>query len=342
MAQECIGCVLVDQPVAKESTLNYTHLSREERYQIHALHRRGVGISAIASDLGRHRSTIGRELVRNTSAKGYKPACAHTQAKARLSGPTNVRRIADEDWARVVRHLQLDYSPQQISGRLRLQKMPSISAECIYQRIYKDKAQGGQLVQHLRCQKPRRKRYASGQERRGTLKNCRRIDERPKVVERRSRIADWEGDTVIGRGHQGVLVTLVERKSRYTLAAPLPRRTSAEVGQIVIDLLRPHKARCKTITFDNGKEFADHEFMEKCLNAKVYFAHPYCSWERGLNENHNGLLRQYFPKKMSLAGVTQIEVDDAVYALNHRPRKCLNYRTPHEVFYGLKVIPLTL
>ena len=114
------------------------------------------------------------------------------------------------------------------------------------------------------------------------------------------------------------------------------------MGQAVIDLLRPHKARCKTITFDNGKEFADHEFIANCLNAKVYFAHPYCSWERGLNENHNGLLRQYFPKKMSLAGVTQIEVDDAVYALNHRPRKCLNYRTPHEVFYGLEIAPLTL
>ena len=216
LGQECIGCVLVDQPVAKESTLNYTHLSREERYQIHALHRRGVSISAIALDLGRHRSTIGRELVRNTSAKGYKPACAHTQAKARLSGPMNVRTVTSEDWERVVRHLQLGLSPQQISGRLRLQKLPSISAECIYQRIYKDKAQGGQLVQHLRCQKPRRKRYASGQERRGALKNCKRIDERPKVVDKRSRIADWEGDTVIGRGHQGVLVTLVERKSRYT------------------------------------------------------------------------------------------------------------------------------
>lgn len=229
-----------------------------------------------------------------------------------------------------------------MSGRLWLEKKFSISPECIYLRIYKDKAAGGCLAQHHRRQKPSRKRYASGQERRGSLKNCRRISERSKVVERRSRIAHWEGDTVIGHGHQGVRVTLVERKSRYTLAAPLPRRTSAEVGQTVIELLRGHKARCKTITFDNGKEFADHAFMEKCLDAKVYFAHPYCSWERGLNENHHGLLRQYFPKKMSLAGVNQIEVDDAVYALKHRPRKCLGYRTPHEVFYAVKVAPLKL
>lgn len=323
--------------------MNYTHLSREERYQIHALHRRKVPAGAIAAELGRHPSTIARELARNANANGhYSPAQAHAQAKARLSGPSNVRTIASEHWALVLRHLRLDLSPQQICGRLKLEKKLSISAECIYLRLYKDKAAGGQLVQHLRCQKIRRKRYASGQERRGSLKNCRRISERPKVVDKRSRIADWEGDTVIGRGHQGVLVTLVERKSRYTLAAPLPRRTSAEVGQAVIDLLRPHKGRSKTITFDNGKEFAEHAFMEKCLKAKVYFAHPYCSWERGLNENHNGLLRQYFPKKMSLAGVTQIEVDGAVYALNHRPRRCLGYRTPHEVFYGVKVAPLTL
>lgn len=323
--------------------MNYTHLSPEERYQIHALCRRKVPIAAIAADLGRHRSSIHRELVRNANAKGlYSPANAHAQAKARLSGPGNVRTITSEQWALVVRYLALGLSPQQISGRLKVEKQFSISPECIYLRIYQDKAAGGQLVLHLRCQKLRRKRYASGQERRGSLKNCRRISERPKVVDKRSRIADWEGDTVIGRGHQGVLVTLVERKSRYTLAAQLPRRTSAEVGQMVIDLLRPHKARCKTITFDNGKEFAEHAFIEKCLDAKVYFAHPYCSWERGLNENHNGLLRQYFPKKMSLAGVTQIEVDEAVYALNHRPRKCLDYRTPHEVFFRIKVAPLTL
>ena len=323
--------------------MNYTHLSREERYQIHALRGRRVSIAAIASDLGRHRSTIARELARNASATGhYHPAKAHVYAKQRLSGPSNVRTIASEDWALVLLHLALGLSPQQIRGRLWLEKKVSISPECIYLRIYKDKASGGSLGRHLRCQKLHRKRYASGQERRGGLKNCRRISERPKVVERRSRIADWEGDTVIGRDHQGVLVTLVERKSRYTLAAPLPRRTSAEVGQTVIELLRPHKRRCKTITFDNGKEFADHAFIEKCLKAKVYFAHPYCSWERGLNENHNGLLRQYFPKKMSLAGVTQSEVDAAVYALNHRPRKCLGYRTPHEVFYAMKVAPLTL
>ncbi len=321
--------------------MNYTHLSREERYQIHALRRRGVAIAAIAADLQRHPSSIARELRRNSSSKGYSPARAHTQAKARLSGPANVRTIQSEHWAAVVCYLSLGLSPQQVSGRLWLERQISISAECIYLRLYADKAAGGTLVRHLRCQKPRRKRYGSGHERRGTLKNCVSIDQRPKVVDERSRIADWEGDTVIGRGHQGVLVTLVECKLRYTLSAPLPRRTSAEAGEAIIKMLRPHKDCCETITLDNGKEFAEHEFTGKCLGAQVYFAHPYCSWERGLNENHNGLLRQYFPKSMSLAKVTQVEVDAAVYALNHRPRKCLGYRTPHEVFYELELMPLT-
>lgn len=322
--------------------MSYTHLTREERYQIHALREQGVSIAAIARQLARHRSTIERELRRNASEHRYEPDQAHTRAKARLSGPVNARTIADEVWVVAERYLRSGLSPEQVSGRLRLEKRPGISKESLYLRAYADKAAGGDLAAHLRCQKSRRKRYGSGQERRGSLKNCVRIDQRPKVVDKRNRIADWEGDTVIGRGHKGVLVTLVERKSRYTLAAPLPRRTSEQVSQAMIDLLRPHKARCKTITLDNGKEFADHQFVGKCLKAKVYFAHPYCSWERGLNENHNGLLRQYFPKTMSLAGVTQMQVDDAVYAMNHRPRKCLGWRTPHEVFYGLETTSLRL
>ena len=239
-------------------------------------------------------------------------------------------------------YLRLHLSPEQVTGRLKLEQAISISPESIYQRIYQDKARGGDLAGYLRCQKSRRKRYASGRERRGVLRNRTSIEQRPAVVDQRSRIGDWEGDTVIGKGHQGVLVTLVERKSRYTLAGQLDSRHSARVTQAVIDLLRPHKSQCKTLTFDNGKEFAEHAFMAQCLQAKVYFAHPYCSWERGLNENHNGLLRQYFPKKTNFLKVSQLEVAEALYLLNHRPRKALGYRTPHEVFYSLKMQPITL
>jgi len=320
----------------------YTHLTQEERYQIHTLCRQGIHLSQIAAELGRSPSTISRELRRNATERGYKPALAHSKARSRQCQRRNARQFDAGQWALVELYLRLHLSPQQVSVRLRLEKRLSISTESIYQHAYADKARGGDLVGYLRCQKARRKRYASGRERRGVLKNRVGIEQRPAVVQTRTRIGDWEGDTVIGQGRRGVLVTLVERKSRYTLASPLISKHSAGVTQAIIDLLRPHRAACKTLTFDNGKEFADHGFIAQCLRARVYFAHPYCSWERGLNENTNGLLRQFFPKKRSLLRVSQSQVDDAVYRLNHRPRKCLGYRTPHEVFFDLPIRPLTL
>lgn len=322
--------------------MSYKHLTQDERYQIHALKRQGISHGRIAAELQRNRSTISRELRRNAGDAGYKPAAAQQRARARQCQRRNARHFSPEQWSHVHAYLRLFLSPQQVSGRLKLEQAICISHECIYQRAYQDKAQGGDLVSYLRCQKARRKRYASGQERRGVLKKRTCIEQRPAVVDKRSRIGDWEGDTIIGKDHKGVMVTLVERKSRYTLAAQLDSRHSAGVTQAVIQLLRPHKEHCKTLTFDNGKEFAEHEFIAQCLRAKVYFAHPYCSWERGLNENHNGLLRQFFPKKTNLLKVTQEQVHDALYSLNHRPRKCLGYRTPHEVFYRLEMRPIKL
>lgn len=327
---------------SQRSTMTYKHLTREERYQIHSLKRQGVALGCIAAELGRNRSTVSREIQRNSAATGYKPALAHDKALARQHARRNAQHFSPEQWGHVEALLRLSLSPQQVSGRLRLEKAICISTEAIYQRAYRDKAQGGDLVSYLRCQKARRKRYASGQERRGTLAGRTCIEQRPGIVAQRRRIGDWEGDTVIGKNHQGVLVTLVERKSRYTLACQLASRHSAGVTEAVIALLRPHKGQCHTLTFDNGKEFSEHDFIARCLQAKVYFAHPYCSWERGLNENHNGLLRQYFPKKTNFLKVSQVQVDDAIYLLNHRPRKCLGYLTPHEVFYGLKMQPITL
>jgi transposase, IS30 family len=193
------------------------------------------------------------------------------------------------------------------------------------------------LISYLRCQKKRRKRYGSGRQRRETLKNRVGIKHRQAIVEQRIRFGDWEGDTVIGKGHQAVLLTLVERKSRYTLARPLACREADMVQEAINELLRPHRNRCHTVTFDNGKEFAQHEFIGKCLNADVYFARPYHSWERGTNKNTNSLLRQFFPKGMSFKNVSRMDVDDALYRLNHRPRKCLGYRTPQEVFFNLPI-----
>ena len=162
----------------------------------------------------------------------------------------------------------------------------------------------------------------------------RSIDQRPEIVTQKLRIGDWEGDTVIGKNHKGGLVTLAERKSRYVLAGHIRSKHAAGVTAVAMGLLKPHRHRWHTITFDNGKEFAAHETLATALETSIYFAHPYRSWERGLNENSNGLLRQYFPKGMELVEVTQEQVQYAVDRLNHRPRKVLDFRTPYEVFFG--------
>ena len=315
--------------------MTYTHLTQCERYQIQALKDNNFSLRHIAKQLARSASTIAREIKRAQAAQSYQAEAAHGLALKRQDASRNATRIATERWQAIEAYLRLYLSPEQVCGRLALEGAGSISHESIYQHVYADKARGGDLVSYLRCQKARRKRYGSGNERRGQLKNRVCIEQRPAIVQARSRIGDWEGDTVIGHGNTGVLVTLVERCSRYTLVRHLPNREAAPVSAAILEMLRLHKAQCLTLTFDNGKEFADHVFFGYCLGAEVFFAHPYHSWERGTNENTNGLLRQFFPKRMSFASVRCVDVDDAAYKLNHRPRKCLGYRTPHEVFFDL-------
>jgi IS30 family transposase len=206
-----------------------------------------------------------------------------------------------------------------------------VSHEAIYQHIYADKRAGGILHRTLRCQKLRRKRYG-GRERRGTIPNQVSIDQCPAIANDRLRFGDWEGDLVIGAGHQQALVTLNERISRYTLMAHVPAKTASVVSNAIIALLTPFAACVHTLTTDNGKEFAEHERIAKTLNADFYFAHPYASWERGANENMNGLIRQFFPKKMRFNSIDKMNIAYAMDRLNHRPRKCLGFKTPHEVF----------
>lgn len=316
---------------------HYKQLTSEQRYQISGLKKAGLNQSQIADEVGVCKSTISRELRRNKGQRGWRPRQAQELRNERRKKCANAKRISWNDWTEVERLIRLDMSPEQASQRLALEGSLQISHETIYLHIYADKRRGGDLWRHLRCQKPRRKRYASGQERRGTIKNRVGIDERPEIVDQKNRIGDWEGDTVTGKNHQGVLVTLAERKSRYVLAAQVPGKHAPGVTAAVTRLLRPHKHKCHTVTFDNGKEFAEHETIAAELNADVYFAHPYHSWERGLNENSNGLLRQYFPKGMELTEVTQEQVEWAVDRLNHRPRKVLGFKTPFEVFFGKTV-----
>ncbi|NJM44375.1 MAG: IS30 family transposase [Brachymonas sp.] len=322
--------------------MNYTQLSLNERYQISALLQAGQSRTTIAKQLQRHRSTIDREIARCGCTGLYDAAIAHSHAMSCQQASRNAKPIAPHVLAHVDCYLRLSLSPQQVCGRLDAEGIAAPSVEGIYQHILKDQAACGDLYTYLRCQKARRKRYASGRERRGQIAGRVCIEQRPAIVDKRRRIGDWEGDTVVGSHHKGFLVTLVERKSRYCLVAQVPNKEATRVGEAIIEMLRPHKQVCHTITFDNGKEFAQHQYVADCLEAKVYFAHPYCSWERGLNENTNGLLRQYFPKGTNLQDISQEQVDEAVYALNHRPRKCLGYKTPHEVFYGLKLTPIKL
>ena len=315
----------------------YTQLNQEQRYQIYGLHKAGWNQTRIAEEMGVNKSTISREFRRNQGRRGWRPGQAQHLRDERKQACINGKQFSSAEWAEVERLIRADLSPEQAANRLELEGNLRISPESIYRHIYADKGGGGDLHQHLRCQKPRRRRYASGQERRGVLKNRVSIEERPPIVEQRSRIGDWEGDTVIGKHHKGGLVTLAERKSRYTLAGRIRSKHAKGVRTVITRLLKPHKDNCHTLTLDNGKEFAEHERMAAALETKIFFAHPYCSWERGLNENDNGLLRQYFPKEMELLEITDAQVQQAVERLNHRPRKVLGYKTPHEVFFGVEM-----
>jgi IS30 family transposase len=285
----------------------------------------------IAAVIGVHPSTISRELRRNRGGRGYRPQQAHGLAQARQVAKRQPR-LAPVIWQQVDTLLRQTWSPEQICGRFQQEQGQTISHEWIYQHIYKDKRTGGDLYRSLRCQKKRRKRYGTYR-RRGRIANHVSIDERPAVVNARQRIGDWEGDTVIGKGHRGVLVTLVERKSKYTVLQGVPHKTAAAVRKAVDQGLRPYKSRVYTITYDNGLEFSEHAGMAQDLEAQIYFAHPYASWERGVNENTNGLIRQFFPKGQDLRGVTDEQLTTVMETLNHRPRKTLGYRTPYEVFF---------
>lgn len=317
--------------------MSYTQLTREQRYQIYALKKADHSQTRMAAIIGCHKSTISRELARNAGQRGYRPKQAQELALARKL-PAHRPRIRPETWASVESLLRRQWSPEQISGRLKLERQESVSHERIYQHIYSDKRAGGTLHLSLRCQKKRRKRYGR-RDRRGQLPARRSIDERPAVVDARRRLGDWEADTIVGRSHRGAIVSVVERKSKLTRLAKVARNTAELVGQAMTTQLAPLSV--KTITSDNGREFAHHQQIAARLKAGFYFAHPYSSWERGLNENTNGLVRQYFPKKSDFSKITGRQINRVVERLNNRPRKTLGYKTPNEVFFKLPLVALT-
>jgi len=311
----------------------YTQLTREERYQIYALKTAGHDQVEIARVLGRHKSTISRELTRNRGLRGYKPKQANNIALTRRQAKL-VPRILQESWGRVELLLHEHWSPEQISNWLRQEESIHVSPEWIYQYILRNKQAGGDLYRYLRCQRQRKKRYGSPN-RRGRIIGRISIDERPDIVNQRCRIGDWEADTVIGKRGGPVLVTLVERKTRLCVISKASSRTAQEVKAVILKRLAPFGSLVQTLTYDNGREFAFHQEIDKELGTNGYFAHPYHSWERGLNENTNGLIRQFFPKGKDLSTVTTEEVQKVMDKLNNRPRKCLGFKTPNQVLFGI-------
>jgi len=312
----------------------HKQLTLGQRYQIAALKKAGNSNKEIAKIVETSEATISRELKRNTGKRGYRPKQAHIKALWRKQNATKAIKMTAKVILLVNAQIRFDLSPEQVSGWLLEQHGIQFSHERIYQHIWADKRNGGDLYTHLRqAHKKRRKKYGS-KDKRGQIRNRVSIEQRPDIVDEKSRIGDWEIDTVIGQNHKGALVTIVDRKTKFVLIKKVDSKHAEGVTAATITLLKPYSGKVFTITADNGKEFAGHETMSQELGPDVYFAQPYSSWERGLNENTNGLIRQYFPKGSSFEGITDDQVETVMYRLNHRPRKGLNYQTPHAVFFA--------
>ena len=329
----------------------YDQLTTDERYQITQLHMIGHSNGEIARRLGRHRGTIGRELARNPDPlAGYHYASAQPQAQARRSAASRRYMLDDPDGlvGEAVRAgLSQRWSPEQIAGRLRLDHPDDeaawVSHETIYQWVYRKAETGELFYQRLRRRHKRRRCRISGDRKgkRGVIPDRVGIEERPEVVNLRERFGDWESDTVEGAKGKGLVATHVERKSRYTLIGKLADKKAATLSRTTCGLMKglPRKLR-RTATFDNGKEFADFKTIERELKLTVYFANPHSPWERGANENTNGLLRDWLAKGSDIGQVTDAELAEIQKMLNNRPKKCLNYRTPLEVLNDLPGVAL--
>jgi IS30 family transposase len=321
--------------------MGYEHLSIDEREVILKMRAQRVSMRKIGNCLGRNAGTISRELNRNISSAGeYKPHLAQRYYQGRRAESKEPYRLEDDQRLRryVTDKLRCYWSPEQISGRLHKEQGIDISYVTIYSWIYRNRIEGGEFYRYLRQSHRRRRKRFGGEDRRGQMPDRRMIDKRPKVVNERNRVGDWESDTLEGRKSTGLLATHVERKTRYTVAMKVPDKSTETVTKATLAAMRklpPEKVR--TMTFDNGKEFAGFKKLERGLGMRSYFAHPYHSWERGTNENTNGLLRQFFPKGANFDLISQSDVDRVMKLLNNRPRKCLNYRTPTEVFWSRHV-----
>jgi len=311
------------------------HLTNEQRYQIKAYLDCGKTKTFIAKALNVNKSTICREIKRNSRKRGsYNPSFAQELATERKERFASNRKFTDAIEKYVKDKIEQEqWSPEQIVGYCRTHNIPMVSHERIYAYLRKDKLDGGNLYGHLRHRLKHRKRPVSGKQ--NTIKGRVSIDDRSDIINNKERFGDWEIDLIIGKDQKGAIVTIVERTTAFFLMRKLPfGKNAGELAKIVIDMLLPYKEHVHSITSDNGKEFAEHQKISKKLLADFFFAHPYSSWERGLSEYTNKLIRQYIPKKSIFNLLDDNDITEIQYKINRRPRKNLNYDCPKNIFYN--------
>lgn len=311
------------------------HLTFEQRYTISVMKKQGCKQKEIALTIGKDKSVVSRELKRNCDKRSnkYDADLAHRKYQQRQKDKPKHIRFTDDVKQLVDDLLNKDYSPEQIAGRTKLEGISCVSTERIYQYVWKDKKNGGKLYTHLRHKGRKYRKRGNAKNTRGIIKDRVDIEQRPTIVDKKERLGDLEIDTVIGQNHKGALLTINDRVSSKVWIAKLNGKNADELTQKTIEILNPFKPIINTITADNGKEFAEHKTISIGLDVDFYFAKPYHSYERGANENMNGLIRQYFPKGSSFDNITNEDVQRVIDILNNRPRKKLNFLTPNEFFY---------
>jgi IS30 family transposase len=316
-------------------SIEMKHLTKEQRYVIASLHKRGESQESIADEIGVHRSTISRELTRNLGKRGaYNPEKAHQLAQERKERFASQRRFTKQVEKRIRSCLEQEqWSPEEIVGYYKKHNIDMVSVERIYQFIRKDKAKGGCLYKHLRHQLKHRKRPI-GDDTKVKIKDRVSIEQRPEIANNRTEFGHWEADLIEGKNHKGFMLTITERVSKHLMMCYLPEGKKAEgVAKAMINLLLPYKDFVQSITMDNGLEFAAHKIVAKKLNTDTYFTHPYSSWEKGQIEYMNKLIRQYYPKKQPINKYNTKNINEIQRKINNRPRKNLNYNKPFELFY---------
>ena len=310
------------------------HLTAEQRYKIECYIGNGFTQKYIALKLKVSPSTICRELRRNADERNgqYRATLAISKCEKRHKTKAKHIRCTPEVTKHVFKYLDMDYSPEQIVGFSKRHDIPCVSHETIYQMVLNDTKNGGDIFTHLRRRRKKRQKRGNKYKSRGIIPNRRDISERPNVVEEKKRVGDLEMDLVIGKDHQGAILTINDRATGMVKIELLEGKTAEEVAAAVLGTLKGWKSFLHTITTDNGREFAWHEKIAKKLNIDYFFARPYHSWERGANENFNGLLRQYFPKGSDFSLITKEELKKVEKKLNNRPRKRFGFLSPIEVF----------